>query len=317
MANQLLIICGPTATGKTALAIKLAKKFNGEIISADARQLYKGLDIGTGKEVALLKSGNAVKSANKWHINGIPIHLYDVIDLKQQFSSAEYGKLARETIKEIWQRHKLPILVGGTGFYIEAAVTGLPSAGVAGNSALRRELEKLSTFDLQERLRLQAPKVFASLNNSDKNNPRRLIRKIELTSNKANGIPNVIGQKINADIQWIGLTTKKDHLAKRINSRVTAMFKLGLLHEIEQLLYKGSTFADPGLQTIGYAEFEDYYQRKQPLATIQNEIVLHTIQYTKRQQTWFKRINKIHWFDIDSKGYQERLELLVSSWYHT
>lgn len=186
MEHKLLVICGPTATGKTALGIYLAKKFEGELVSADSRQVYKGMDIGTGKDLpgnSKLEIRNS-KLGGSYKVAGVPIWGYDLISPKEEFSVARYIKIAGKIIKDIWERDKLPILAGGTGLYIKGVVDGIPTAFIPKNIALRESLGKRGVRELFEILAEMDAVKAASLNISDKKNPRRLVRAIEIASSK-------------------------------------------------------------------------------------------------------------------------------------
>src|SRR3990167_7407725 len=176
---MMLVIFGPTATGKTDLALGLANKFNGELISADSRQVYKNLDITSGKANFGLK----VEKHNRyWIVDGVKIHGFDLVDPGQNFSASDFIKFAKTAVAQIIKTSKLPIIVGGTGFYIQTFIGGLDSVGIAPDANLRSQLEKLSTTMLYQKLLITNPKRAKSMNQSDKKNPRRLIRAIEITS---------------------------------------------------------------------------------------------------------------------------------------
>ena len=184
--KKLLVILGPTATGKTDLALYLAKKFNGELVSCDSRQIYGGLDIGTGKmpsnstyEVKRIRPCRS-NDIGYWEIDGIKIWMYDVVSPKKQYSVADYVKDADRVIGEIRAKGKLPIIVGGTGLYLKAIFEGLPNLAIPVDKKLRNRLAKLSKAELQEKLKKVSPEKWESLNQSDRENSRRLIRAIEL-----------------------------------------------------------------------------------------------------------------------------------------
>lgn len=171
---KLLVIVGPTATGKTDLAIKLAKKFSGEIVSADSRQIYQGMDIGTGKEVADKK---VIKEKGKWIVRGVQIHLYNVIKPDETFSVADYQQLAYQAIEDIQSRGKLPILVGGTGLYVQAVTEGLKIPKVPPDLKLREKLERKPLAHLVAELERVDPETAFRI---DQKNPRRIIRALEV-----------------------------------------------------------------------------------------------------------------------------------------
>ena len=184
--RKLLVICGPTACGKTSLALGLAKKFGGEVVSADSRQVYKGMDIGTGKDLpknSKFEIRNS-KLGGSYIVAGVPIWGYDIADSKKGFNVAQYTKITRTIIENIFVRGKLPILVGGTGLYIKGAVDGIATAEVRPNVKLRKSLFEKSPEELFEILAQVDAIKAGSLNSSDRRNPRRLIRAIEVALNK-------------------------------------------------------------------------------------------------------------------------------------
>lgn len=264
---NVVVIVGQTATGKSNLAIKIAKKYNGEVISADSRQIYKGLDIGTGK-------------ITKKEMKGIPHYLLDVANPKKRFSVIEYKSLADKAIKNTLNKNKTPIICGGTGFYIDAITKNMVLPEVKPNNKLRKELEKLSTEKLFLILK-KLDKVRAK--NIDKNNKIRLIRAIEIVK-ELGKVPKVKENKNNYTFIKIGLTLPKDELKKKIEKRVKKMFKDGLLKEIKNLKKKG--LSDKRLKEFGF----EYYN-----PTIES-VIKGSVKYAKRQMTWFKRDQEIKWF---------------------
>lgn len=270
--NKLIVILGPTASGKTDLAVKLAKKFNGEIVCADSRQIYAGMTIGTA-------SPNLPGT-----IPGkIPHHLFGVIPPSQTFNVAQYQKLAIKTIKDIQKRGKIPFLVGGTAFYIYLVIENWQFPKSKANLALRKKLETQSPAQLFKILQ-KLDKVRAE--SIDKRNPRRLIRAIEIA--KQFGQVPAITKKPQFDCLILGVNPSKEELKKRIEKRTEKMIGLGLEKEVRHLVKKyGWT---PVLEnTIGYAEWKE-------VMTLPSKVIsLHTMQFAKRQMTWFKRDKKIRW----------------------
>lgn len=293
---KLLIISGPTATGKTALAIKLAKKFNGELISADSRQVYRGMDIGTGKD----------------HPRGTKIHLIDIINPDQSFSVAQYQQLALEKITETIKRGKLPIVVGGTGQYIDSIINSKPTFSVPPNKALRFFLNYFPIKLLQFTLRLLDFATFRLLNNSDVNNPHRLIRKIEIRLSKKLQITNY--RLPVTDYLHISLTAPNDYLYSRVDQRVESRLKLGLVNEIKSLLKKYK-WSDPGLNCLAYKEFAGT-----DLISIPQKLVdtwrFHEHSYVRRQKTWFKKIPGVLFFDITTAEIESKIIKEVGKWYN-
>ncbi len=288
---KLLIISGPTATGKTALAIKLAKKFNGELISADSRQIYQGLDIGTGKD----------------HPTNIKIHLIDIIKPSEAFSVAQYQRLVEPIIRSIHQNGKLPILVGGSGQYINAIINPQETFSIKPNNFLRFFLNKFSLKTLQFTLKTLDFKTFNSLNNSDINNPHRLIRKIEIKLYSSK-----IKTTLSPHYQFLhlSLTASNQVLFSKINQRVKNRLDSGLFTEIKNLLKK-YRWSDPGLNTLAYKEFKTGFNQSNIAQWITDE---HN--YARRQKTYL-RLLKPTYFEITNPDYPTNLMALVAKWYNS
>ena len=298
--KKLLVICGPTATGKTALAIKLAKKFDGEIVSADSRQVYKGMDIGMGKE---------------W--GDVPIHGYDLVDPRREFSVSKYLKFARKILKDIWRRGKLPILVGGTGLYIKGVIDGIPTVEVPRNNELRKRLEEKSADELFESLsQLDAVRA-GSMNSSDRKNPRRLVRAIEVAQwNLGHGVKCLTSDILHpTSVLVIGLTAAKEPLNKRIEDRVGERVKAGIKKEIESLLKNGVSWDDQSMMSFGYRQYRDFFEGEVPEEVVVSEWTREEQKYVKRQMTWFKKDKRVGWFDIFEVDYQKKVEKMVAKWY--
>jgi len=280
MHNKLIVILGPTASGKSDLAIKLAKKFNGEIVSADSRQIYKEMDIGTAKNVRPLRPNI--------------IHLIDVVRPDQEFTLAQYKRLAIKAIKDIQRRGKLPFLVGGTGLYIQAIVDNLQIPIVKPDKKLRNKLEKLTNQELLQQLKKIDPLTARAI---DLNNKRRLIRALEvcLKTKKPFSQQRKKGQPL-FDVCQIGLKLNKKILERRINQRVEQMIKMGLIKETKKLAKKYSLDL-PAMSGIGYQEISQYLQGKINLGQAKALIKQHTRQYAHRQMTWFKKDQRINWLN--------------------
>ncbi|MBI1974511.1 MAG: tRNA (adenosine(37)-N6)-dimethylallyltransferase MiaA [Candidatus Zambryskibacteria bacterium] len=264
--KKVLVVVGPTASGKSDLAVRLAKKLNGEIISADSRQVYKGLNIGTGK-------------ITKKEMRGVPHHMLDLINPKKQFSASEFTSKANEAIKLIEAKKALPIVVGGTGFYIDALTGRTSFPDVGPNKLLRRKLNKLDNRRLFEMLRKKDPKRAKTI---DANNKVRLIRALEIID-KYGSVPQLGSSTSKYKFIYIGL--RPNDLKERIIKRVKQMFKKGLLREISKL--KRSGVSEKRLMELG---FEYWHPTEESLFR-------DTVRYAKRQMTWFKRNKNIRWFD--------------------
>lgn len=290
--KQIYIVYGPTASGKTKLAIKLAKKLDGEIINADSRQVYKYMDIGTAK--GNVRAQDLVPQLGLTRLlveNEIRGWLFDVTTPDKPISLAEYQELAYAVIKDIIKREKTPILVGGTGLYIDAVTKGYSVPKVKPNKALRKKLEKLDTKELREELKKLNKKKFELMNNSDKNNPRRLIRAIEVAKNHK---PKAISNKLTAHRS--PLTTifrkpnyTKDQLSKNIDKRVEQMFEDGLIEEVQKLLEMGYSRDLEVMKGMGYKEVIQYLDDEITLEETKKLIKTAHKQYAKRQETWFKK----------------------------
>jgi len=287
---KLIVILGPTASGKTDLAVKLAKKFNGEIVSADSRQIYKEMNIGTAKPF-------------KKELKSIPYHLIDIINPKQKFNAAIYKKLALKSIEKITQRGRTPFLAGGTGLYIQSILDNMEFPIVPAQKNLRANLEKKTEkelFKIYKKLDLQGSKFI------DGKNKRRLIRAIEVckVTKKPFWQQRKKGEALfNALL--IGIKLSEEELEKRINIRVEKMLKLGLKKEVKKLVKKYGWKIQP-LQTIGYQEWQDYFKKKIDEEEIKKQIILRTLQFSKRQMTWFKKDKRIKWI----KNYKEAEKLI-------
>jgi tRNA A37 methylthiotransferase MiaB len=265
--GKLIAIVGPTASGKSVFAIKLAKKINGEIVSADSRQIYKGMDIGTGK-------------TTKKEMQDIPHHLLDIVSPREQFGIVEYKKLALQTIDKIYKKRKTPILCGGTGFYIRAVVDGIVIPEIKPDWKLRKELEKKTEKELFKQLKKLDPH---RAKNIDAKNKRRLIRALEIIIKTGKPIPQLKNNP-KFEVQYIKIEKSPAELKKLIDKRIDKMIKMGLEKEVKKLVKKyGWTIILRN--TIGYAEWKNSENKKEIIETIK----LHTFQYAKRQITWFKK----------------------------
>lgn len=270
--KKVIVILGQTATGKSNLAVNIAKKVGGEIISADSRQVYKGLDIGTGK-------------ITKKEMQGIPHYLLDIANPKRKFTVVEYRKLVDKKIKKIIAHGKVPMICGGTGFYIDAITKGTIFPEVPPNIRLRKNLGKKSELRLFRILKKLDPERARTI---DPKNKVRLIRAIEIA--KALGkIPKIIEETPMYKFIKIGLYLPPDKLKKQIEKRVKKMFQEGLLDEIKKLKKFG--VSKKRLKEFGFEYFEPTYEK----------VVTETLKYAKRQMTWFKRDLKIKWFDASKK----------------
>lgn len=276
---KVIVILGQTATGKSDLAVSISKALavsgvESEVISADSRQVYNGLNLGTGK-------------VTKKEMAGVPHHLLDVANPKRKFTVTQYKKLADKKIKEIISYGKVPIICGGTGFYIDAVVNGIIFPEVKPNTKLRKDLEKKNAVELFKILKkLDASRAKDIKNKNEQNNKVRLIRAIEIAESLGK-VPKITEVIPPYEFIKIGLYLPNDLLEKKVHQRVKKMFDDGLLKEIGKLKKQG--ISNKRLRELGF----EYYNPT--LETVTKE----TLKYAKRQMTWFKRDKNIIWFTPD------------------
>ncbi|MCD6429232.1 tRNA (adenosine(37)-N6)-dimethylallyltransferase MiaA [bacterium] len=288
--NKLLVIVGPNASGKSDLAVKLAKKFNGEVVSAVSRQVYKGMDIGTGKVPRdKLKIKN--EKLKIYLHQGIPHYLLDVASPKRRFTVAQYQKKAIEAIGKIQKKGKLPILCGGTGFYIQAVVDGIGIPEVKPDWKLREKLEKKTCDELYQQLKKLDPKRAKTI---DKKNKRRLIRAIEIVLKTKKPVPP-LKQRRMFDVLIIGVKRDKKELKERIKKRLLRRFKLGMIKEVKKLHKSGVSWKRLEEFGLEYRFIAYYLQGKMKYEEMVKRLQKAIENYAKRQMTWFKRDKRIHW----------------------
>lgn len=332
--KRLLVVLGSTATGKTDLALSLAKRFGGELIACDSRQVYQGLDIGTGKlpsavilsasEGSQLDSSsvnrrtqNDIRRNNGfWAINGIKIWMYDVVSPKRQYSVADYAKDAGRVMREIRDRGVLPIVVGGTGLYLKVLLEGLPSLAIPVNKKLRGELIKLTVSQLQQRLQAASPTRWRQMNQSDRANKRRLIRAIEVVGLDSSLITQNDTDKNQDNILKIGLTAPRQVLYDKIDVRVLTRLNQGMIEEAIKLHQNGISFKRMKELGLEYGLLAEYLQGKINRLQLVDQLKTKIHQYAKRQLTWFKKEPDINWFDISQPNWQRQVEKRVSDWYN-
>lgn len=296
--SKVIAVVGPTASGKSALAVEIARLVGGEIISADSRQVYTGLDIGTGK-------------VTKKEMRDVPHHLLDVSELpnsrlgrypKSTMSVVKYERLATRAIKDILKKDKVPILCGGTGQYVDAVLTSASFPEVPPNAKLRKELEKLSPEKLFKKLQKIDPTRAKTI---DANNPRRLIRAIEI-ARTLGSVPVRTSATERYDTLYIGLTLPKEELGARITARLLARMKRGMVAEARRLHEQGLSWKRMESLGLEYRFLAQFLQNKITKSEMLSLINTASQQYAKRQMTWFKRNKNIKWFHPN-----EQEEMLV------
>jgi tRNA dimethylallyltransferase len=279
MNKKLVVILGPTSSGKSELVVKLAKKFKGEVISADSRQIYKGMDIGTGK-------------ITKKEGQGIPHYLLDIASPKRKFTVVQYRKLAIQAINKILKKGRLPILCGGTGFYIQAVIDGIIIPEVKPDWKLREKLEKLTIEKLFEKLKKLDPKRAKEI---DRKNRRRLIRALEITIKTKKPVPSLKKSPLPYPVLIIGIKKKTNELKKLIKKRLLKRLKEGMVEEIKKLRKSGVSWKRLEEFGLEYRYIAQYLQKKIDYQNMIEKIQKETEHFAKRQMVWFKRDRRIHW----------------------
>lgn len=275
---KLIAIVGPTASGKSALAIELARRYGGEVVSCDSRQVYRGLDIGSGK-------------VTKREMRGVPHHLLDVANPRRTFTAAQYQRLTQKTIKDIWRRNRLPILCGGTGFYLSSVLNGTALPAVKPNAALRHRLEKKSTTALFRLLSTKDPSRARAI---DPRNRRRLIRALEIAS-ALGRVPKPTTHGLPAHVLIIGIKKSRPQLQRLIKTRLTKRLRQGLLGEVRRLHAHGLSWRRLESFGLEYRAVTRYLQGSTTRSEMQQSILRESWQYARRQMTWFRRLPEVKW----------------------
>lgn len=327
--SDIICVVGPTASGKSELAVKLAKKYNGEIISADSRQIYRGMDIGSGKvegkwlsknkfikpDKAVAKRGSVAVPKKIFVYKNIPHYLIDEASPSAQYSAAKFQRRARAALADILHRGKLPIICGGTGHWIDAVIYESNFPKVKPNSAIRQMLSHLTKQEMFEMLIKLDPRRAIEI---DKNNPHRIIRALEIVITTGKPVP-----KLSTDLNqskedqqtfndykvlWLGLNPSMETLEKNIAKRLKERLKLGMIREVVNLhkpkKQGGSGLSWKRLEAFGleYKYCALYLQDKISKQELEQSILIASRQYAKRQMTWWKRNKEIVWATTESKA---------------
>lgn len=295
--NKILAIVGPTGVGKTSLSVKLAKAFNGEIISCDSMQVYKKMDIGTAKVTKQEKAG-------------VPHYLIDVQEYSEPYNVMVFQERCRDAIKQIESKEKLPVLCGGTGLYLKAALYDYVFEEEQEDKEYTESLRTKSNKELVELLKVVDEKALEKIH---PNNRKRLIRALQIAHSGKNKTDreNEQEHKPLYDVYFLGLDVDREILHQRINDRVEVMFDKGLVDEAIELFNEPNTWEYTSFQGIGYKEFKAYFEKTETLEEIKEHIKTHSRQYAKRQYTWFKNQMKVHWFDRED---EENIIKSVREW---
>lgn len=301
MKHTVIAVVGPTAVGKTSLSVEIAKRFNGEIISGDSMQIYKGMNIGTAKVTEEEKKG-------------IPHHMVDIKKPEESFSVADFQTHVRDYIEDISARGRIPIIAGGTGLYIQAALTDYQFSDTKRDEAyqkkIEQEIEKKGVGEIYQRLKKADPTQAEKIH---PNNTRRLIRALEvfertgktITESHINQVSDTLYETI-----LIGLTMDRELLYERINKRIDHMIEHGLINEVSYFYEQGLKDAQ-SMKAIGYKEFIPYFQNEKFLKESVELLKRNSRRYAKRQFTWFKNKMDIDWYDINEQTKEEKFQIIL------
>ena len=295
--KKVLVIAGPTAVGKTAFSVQIAKKLNAEIISGDSIQVYTGFDIGSGKVTEEEKEG-------------VVHHLIDIRDPRDPYSAADFQKMAREIID---RTEGISIICGGTGLYLKSCLYDYTFNEESGMFA-NEDLEKYTNEELYAKLLetdpVQAEKIHP-------NNRRRVLRSLTIAERSGMAQSEIEANQKHEmlyDAFIAGCTMEREKLYARINRRVEMMFEAGLQKEVADLLEQGITFTDPAMKGIGYREWAGYFQGNMSADEVKEEIQKHSRQFAKRQYTWLNHQMSVHWFDISDPDDYNRMMNDLMEW---
>jgi tRNA dimethylallyltransferase len=289
--QKLIVLIGPTAVGKTELSIHLAKQYNGEIISGDSMQIYKGMDIGTAK-------------ISKSEMEGIPHHLLDIKEADEAFSVAEFQQLVRDKISDIHSRNAIPMIVGGTGLYIQSVIYDYQFSDEVGSDEFRKSLEKRASIEgnmnLYDELKSIDPESAEKIH---PNNSRRVIRALEIyhcTGKTVTEYQKIQQPHLLYDVALIGLTMERSKLYDRINQRVDIMIQKGLKDEVKKF-YDLNVRHAQSIQAIGYKELYAYFDGQISFDEAVNQLKQNSRRYAKRQLTWFRNKMDVIWYDMSEE----------------
>lgn len=294
--EKVIVVVGPTSVGKTKMGVALAQKLNGEVISGDSMQIYKQMDIGTAK-------------ATNEEMEGVIHHCLDILDPQDNYSVHDFQKTVRKTITEIRQRNHLPIIVGGTGLYIKAALYDYQFEETQDNHELfQKKYENYSNEELYAYLQSIDQESAAILH---PHNRRRVLRAIEIFENTGHKKSDIIHLQEHIclyDAYFVGLTLPRELLYERINKRVDVMKEMGLKEEVYALYKQGLNRNHQSMKAIGYKEWFDYFEGMVNEEEVYENIKKHSRQYAKRQYTWFKNQFDVHWYDVNLNDFDETIK---------
>ena len=276
--EKIIVIVGATSSGKTSLSIDLAKRFNGEVISADSRQVYKGLDLASGK-------------VTKEEMGAVPHHLLDIADVHEVFSASDFVHHGKKAMRDIFDKGTLPIIAGGTGFYIDSLLERISIPQVPPNKELRMKLENYTLKELQEMLEQSDPERYSTI---DVNNPRRLVRAIEIADALGKNPPLV--KKSQYNISWMGMEVPTEILKKKIRARLLERLDAGMIGELEGLHQRGLSYERMEQLGLECRYIARYLQHQLSREEMVEQLYSEIVKYARRQKQWFKTNQDIQWF---------------------
>lgn len=299
---KILVIAGPTAVGKTKYAIEMARRFDGEVVNCDSMQIYKYMDIGSAKPTAE-------------ELSLAVHHLVDFVDPREDFSVAEYQKLAKEAIRDIISRGKLPVISGGTGLYLNSLLYEMDFSNAPRDTAYRDRLWKIAeengSSHLHKMLIEKDPEIAVTIH---ENNTKKIIRALERLNESGSIRAFTEVNKANEDYDpiLVGLSRDRAELYDRINARVDILMEMGLIDEVKKLMDMGLTFDSISMKGIGYKEIISYLEGQVDISEATDNIKKNSRHYAKRQLTWFRRYDKMFWLNIsDYESDNDALEALT------
>lgn len=294
--TRVIVVIGPTSVGKTKMGVELAKKLNGEIISGDSMQIYKGMDIGTAK-------------VTYDEMEGIVHHCIDILEPTDEYSVKDFQDTVREKINDIVSRGKLPIIVGGTGLYIKAALYDYEFSETKDDHQTFRN--KYKDYDNEKLYEYLKQIDEQSANELHPNNRQRVLRAIEIFEETGTKKSDIVSSQQHIclyDTYFVGLTLDRELLYERINQRVDKMKDMGLQKEVTSLYNQGLKRTHQSMKAIGYKEWFDYFEGLCSLDDVYENIKKHSRQYAKRQYTWFKNQFDVHWYDVDLNHFENTVD---------
>lgn len=303
--NKIIALAGPTAMGKTKFAIKLADEFDGEIVSCDSMQLYKYMDIGSAKPTP-----EEMEQARH--------HLVDMIDPREEFSVAEYQRLAKQAISDIFSRGKLPVISGGTGLYLNSLLYDMDFSAAPQDQAYRQELaeiaEKQGNDVLHSMLAEQDPQAAAAIHPNNRKKVIRALERLREGEGRVRPFSGIKNETKDYDVLLIGLTRERAELYDRINRRVDILVEQGLFDEVEKLRDMGLTAENISMKGIGYKEILDCFSGKYSRDETIDTIKKNTRHYAKKQLTWFRRYDKMNWYNISEFDNDDNAAGVIAAW---